>query len=297
MIKLCAGNFDNMIDIYNLDDSSGTESPMSFNSSTQSNLTSPTFNQTLPANGTDSLLNGTIGSNSTLGNQTDQWYAPPPLSNHTVDFNSTLPGNTTDNITASPPPPIEEIIPSPSPIIEGGAGNEPCVGMVYDGYLMNCNVYLDSNANLKRDQGESFGVSSKGQFTLPAPITNLSGYIVRMEPSGVLVSSQVTPGDSECHDISTLLPERLPLAAKAPETCSGSSEIMLSPLSTLLTLPDVSTEALESAFNLPQNSKIGTIDNLRVCIIERIYTDKESIHNNHYLLSCSLHWMETRPVY
>ena len=119
---------------------------------------------------------------------------------------------------------------------------------------------------MKRDQDESFGVSSKGQFTLTAPITNLSGYIVRMEPSATLVSSQVNPGDSECHDISTLLPERLPLAAKAPETCSGNAEIMLSPLSTLLTMPDVSPEALESALNLPQNSNIGTTDNLRVFV-------------------------------
>lgn len=248
-----------MIDDYNFDSGSNLES--SFNT-TQSNITTPIFN------GTDGSLNSTVGSNSTIGNQTNQWYPPPPYFNQTVDFNGTVPGNTTDNTTASPPPPvpIEEIGPSPSPPIEGGAGNEPCIGMVYDGYLTNCNVYLDSNENLKRDLEESFGVSNNGQFTLIAPMTNLSGYIVRMEPSAASFL-QLNPKSSECHDISTLLPEMLPLAAKAPETCSGNSEIMLSPLSTLLTMPGVSQQALESAFNLPPNSSIGSIDNLRVCVI------------------------------
>lgn len=241
----------------------GQGSPSLLNSSIpQSNLTDTIANGTLPTNGSDVSFNSTIGSNSTLSNETNPWYSPSPLLNQTVDYNSTLPGNTTDNTTTVPSPLIEDD--ASSPPIEGGAGNQPCSGMVYDGYLSNCNIFLDLNSNGRRELDESFGVASNGQFTFLAPITNLTGYIVRMEPSIASLGIQISPGDSSCHDISTLLPEHLPLAAKAPEICSEDSAIILSPLSTLLTMPDVSPQALENALSLPQNSRIGFVDNLRV---------------------------------
>ena len=277
---MCSGYLDEMSDDLSWDNLLPPPPPL-FNSTSQSNVTSPISNATLPTNGSDVFSNSTVGSNSTLGNQTDQWYPPPPppvFGNQTVDFNSTLPGNTTNNTTGTPPS-IEDVVPLPSPSpIEGGAGNEPCRGMVYDGYLTNCNVYLDSNTNLRRDLDESFGVSSNGQFTFLPPVTNLTGFVVRLEPSVIPFTSKITPGDFECYDISTLLPERLPLAAKAPETCSGNSEIMLSPLSTLLTMPGVSTQVLEAALNLPENSNIGSRDTLRVCILHVLSYSRECGH-------------------
>jgi hypothetical protein len=42
----------------------------------------------------------------------------------------------------------------------------------------------------------------------------------------------VTAGSTVCHDIATLLPEHLPLAAPAPANCNRP--IVISPLSSLL---------------------------------------------------------------
>jgi len=141
-----------------------------------------------------------------------------------------------------------------------------CTGVAYDGYLTNCAIYLDSNGNNQMDESESSVLSSNGYFSLPAPSINLEGYIIRMTPAEteVFPDKFVTPGSDTCHDIATLLPERLPLAARPPNTCQKDSIIALSPISTLMTLPGVSAERVEAAFSIPRNANIGSRDILRV---------------------------------
>ena len=87
-----------------------------------------------------------------------------------------------------------------------------------------------------------------------------------MEPAETEALSDefVAPGSDICHDIATLLPERLPLAARPPNTCQKDSIIALSPISTLMTLPGVSAERVEAAFSIPRNANIGSTDILRV---------------------------------
>jgi hypothetical protein len=102
-------------------------------------------------------------------------------------------------------------------------------------------------------------------FSFIVPPSNLSSSAVfRLDPASSF--GPVGAGDtSTCHDISTLLPERLPLAANAPTSCGPDAQpIVMSPMSTLMTIPGVSYDVIRDAFDLPSNSPaVGTADILR----------------------------------
>lgn len=180
-------------------------------------------------------LNGTVGWNSTvgIGNET--------LVNGTTPSPFPIPIPTPESWTPTPSVPTADAVP-PTPL-------EPCSGVVYDGYLNGCVVYLDTNGNRLRDPGEAFGISQNGIFSIDVPAGNLTAEAVfRMEPA--TARGQVSPGADICYDISTLMPERLPLAAKAPEWCGpGATPLVLSPLSTLATL--IGDAQVEDVFELP----------------------------------------------
>ena len=136
------------------------------------------------------------------------------------------------------------IAPSPSLVNT----EEPCTGVVYDGYLHGCVIYLDENGNKQRDDGEPFGVSTMGMFSIQVPGSRLTDAILRMEPA--TAGGRVSPGADTCHDISTLMPERLPLASKASKSCGPDAKpIVLSPLTTLATL--IGESQLEDVLELP----------------------------------------------
>jgi hypothetical protein len=163
---------------------------------------------------------------------------------------------------------LPDIAPEPSSIPVNV--EEPCTGVVYDGYLHGCVVYLDVNGNKQRDNGEPFAVSAMGMFSIQVPGSNLTDAVFRMEPA--TSRGRVSQGADSCHDISTLMPERLPLAAKAPESCGPDAEpIVLSPLTTLATL--VGQSQVEDVLELPpgllgsdtlRTALDGSLDALRI---------------------------------
>jgi hypothetical protein len=87
------------------------------------------FNQTNLTNTT----NSTTGLTPLPANHTDYWNAPASEGNYTSGFNHTLVNNGTNNSTGNwttPAPEyapvIEDVIAEPP--IEGGPGNDPCIG-------------------------------------------------------------------------------------------------------------------------------------------------------------------------
>ena len=229
--------------------STNTTNTTNSTNSTESSEWPPTWNSTVPIVN----VNDTYHTNtSTVNNST----ASPPLNTTDNAWNSTLPtfNDTIANGTAPAPAPFFVPIPAPEGSMPTPTSEpqdpEPCTGVVYDGYLHGCLVYLDVNGNGQRDAGESFGVSQNGTFSVEVgPYGNLTETgVFRMEPA--TTRGQVNPGSDTCHDISTLMPERLPLAAKAPGSCGPDAPpLVLSPLSTLATL--IGEAQVESVFELP----------------------------------------------
>ena len=138
-------------------------------------------------------------------------------------------------------------------------------GVAYVGYLSSSNIYLDMDLDVARDANEPFDVTSNGTFSFAAPSLDLSGQMVRLEPAAASMVNQVSPESSTCHDMATLLPERLPLAAASPTPCSSNSIIALSPLSTLAAMQGITSDDISTALSIPTGYSFGSIDILRVC--------------------------------
>ena len=87
-----------------------------------------------------------------------------------------------------------------------------------------------------------------GMFSIEIPGGNMTDAIFRMEPATAM--GLVSPGANTCHDISTLMPERLPLAASASQSCGPDARpIVISPLTTLATL--IGESQVEDVLELP----------------------------------------------
>jgi hypothetical protein len=141
-------------------------------------------------------------------------------------------------------------------------------GVAYVGYLSSCNIYLDMDLDVVRDANEPFDFISNGTFSFAAPSLDLSGQMIRLEPAAASMVSQVSPESNTCHDMATLLPERLPLAAASPTTCSSNSIIAVSPLSTLAAMQGITSDDISTALSIPTGYKFGSIDILRVCCFQ-----------------------------
>lgn len=141
-------------------------------------------------------------------------------------------------------------------------------GVAYVGYLSSCNIYLDMDLDVVRDANEPFDLISNGTFSFAAPSLDLSGQMIRLEPAAASMVSQVSPESNTCHDMATLLPERLPLAAASPTTCSSNSIIAVSPLSTLAAMQGITSDDISTALSIPTGYNFGSIDILRVCCFQ-----------------------------
>lgn len=116
------------------------------------------------------------------------------------------------------------------------------------------------------DGGEVLGTTMSGNFSLTlASIAQLGG-LVRLQPAPGNATDAVQPGDALCYDMATLLPERLPLAAPAPDACGALvAPTVISALSTLLTTDvPVAQATLKQAFSLPTNVTIGRYNAFQV---------------------------------
>ncbi|KAL4419903.1 hypothetical protein ABPG75_007001 [Micractinium tetrahymenae] len=189
----------------------------------------------------------------------------------------------------SPPPPPPSPSPSPPrpsppqprpspppPTREGGAGSPPspppptitCSGVAYDGYLSACTLFLDASGDGQLQDGELSATIVNGSFALSglASVSQLAPlYVVPAERSKARVRAGST---SVCHDIATLLPQDLPLAAPRPDSCNAS--LVVSPLTTLLALaPEgsgLSEASLKAALGLPSNWSLLTTDALKAAV-------------------------------
>eukprot|EP00890_Picochlorum_soloecismus_P005637 jgi/Picsp_1/6074/NSC_03428-R1_fg-gap repeat protein len=227
---------------------------------------------------------------------------PPPISINQTDGNSTSPIQESPGLepvgsppseespglepVGSPPseespglepvgsPPSEESpglepvespqIPSPPPPpIQGGPGGDTCSGYAYSGYMSGCQVYIDANQDSAKTFGEPSDTTNDGYFSIPVPSTNFQGFVVRLDPAESNFMGPVSAGSQVCHDMATLVPQRLPLASPILQRCDGSSPIAVTSLSTLLTVPGVTDSAIRELFSLHESVTIGQQDFLR----------------------------------
>lgn len=110
------------------------------------------------------------------------------------------------------------------------------------------------------------GSATSGAFSinLSSP-SQLSG-VLRLVPAAGTETTAVQVASPVCHDIATLLPERLPLATPVPDSCAADAEpSVVSALSTLLTTGvEMSSETLRQALALPGSSTIGRYNAFQV---------------------------------
>ena len=148
--------------------------------------------------------------------------------------------------------------------------------MAYDGYLSSCAVFFDANDNGALDAGEDSALLQGGSFAVnlinPA---QLPAGLLRLEPAAGSATASVAAGATTCHDIATLLPERLPLAAIGPDACGDTAApTVISALSTLLTTEvAVTQEALKQALALPTGVTIGRHNAFQVSCLKRSVTN------------------------
>ncbi|KAL4419904.1 hypothetical protein ABPG75_007002 [Micractinium tetrahymenae] len=181
---------------------------------------------------------------------------------------------------ASPAASTDTKAPAPapsSPSRDGGLGASPnppppasfsCRGVAYDGYLSACTLFLDASGDGQLQDGELSATIVNGSFALTglASVSQLAPlYVVPAERIRARVRAGST---SVCHDIATLLPQDLPLAAPRPDSCNAS--LVVSPLTTLLALaPEgsgLSEASLKAALGLPSNWSLLTTDALKAAV-------------------------------
>ena len=189
-----------------------------------------------------------------------------------------------------------QVLSPPPPPIQGGPGGDtcsgkstyPCIfralvmiflhlnclismmnldlaaGYAYSGYMTRCQVYIDANQDATKTVGEPSDTTNEGYFSIAVPSSNFQGFIVRLDPADSDLVGPVSAGSQVCHDMATLLPQRLPLASPIMQRCDGSSPIAITSLSTLLTVPGVTESSIRELFSLHESVMIGQQDYLRV---------------------------------
>ena len=160
-------------------------------------------------------------------------------------------------------------------------------GVAYVGYLSSCNIYLDMDIDTERDANEPFDLTFNGEFSFASPSLDLSGRMIRLQPAAAYMVNPVPPGSSTCHDMATLLPERLPLVASSPTTCSLDSIIAVSPLSTLAAMQDITSDQISRALSIPTGYDFGSVDILRVRCLHHSTVYTHLFSNNRVNAVCS----------
>ena len=105
-------------------------------------------------------------------------------------------------------------------------------GHVFSGYMTGCQVYIDANQDAAKTLGEPSDTTDDGYFSIPVPSANFQGFILRLDPAESDLLGPVSSGSQVCHDMATLIPQRLPLASPILQRCDGSTPIAVTSLST-----------------------------------------------------------------
>lgn len=162
-------------------------------------------------------------------------------------------------------------------------------GYAYSGYMSGCQVYIDINQDATKTVEEPSDTTDEGYFSIPVPSSNFQGFIVRLDPAESDLVGPVSAGSQVCHDIATLLPQRLPLASPILQRCDGSSPIAINSLTTLLTVPGVTDSSIRELFSLHESVTIGQQDYLRVRFICFLFHRRYNCSSLHACISKRIH--------